>query len=121
MSLLNFGSILGFAIELEEESLGVYTLADKTALVKLAPKNLKELARTRRENVTEMILETIEGFEKKPFRLTLSPVALENVKPIVARNHEYYVQAAQKLRGQAEVARTLKTLAKKYKRQLDTL
>lgn len=119
MSLLNFGSILGFAMELEEESQALFTETGRDDLAKLAKKHLKELARTRRENVTEMILETIEGFTREPFQLEVQ--GEESLKPVVQRNLDYYTQAAEKLKGQAEVARTLKTLAKKYKRQLDTL
>ena len=78
MPLENFGSILNFAEELELQDLGFYkTLVDNPACADHKPmfeafaaaidKNVKTVQRTRRENVTEMILEPINDFIRAPF------------------------------------------------------
>jgi hypothetical protein len=78
MPLENFGSILNFAEELELQDLGFYkTLVDNPACADHKPmfeafaaaidKNVKTVQRTRRENVTEMILEPIRDFIRAPF------------------------------------------------------
>lgn len=47
------------------------------ALAKSAQKRVAEVRRVRRKNVTEMILETIQGFSRDPFLLALpDPSAL---------------------------------------------
>ena len=68
MPLENFGSILNFAEELELQDLGFYkAVAQNPACAEHkqmfeefaadTDKNIKSVQRTRRENVTEMILE----------------------------------------------------------------
>lgn len=139
MPLINFGSILGFALEIEDQNTGFISetasvpacaeyksLFDK--LSKNAGKRVKELKRARRENVTEMILESIEGFTREPYILE-SPSAkemepgqvLESTAAMIERTVRYYEAAALKLKGQSEVSRSLKTLGKKCKRDLDQL
>ncbi|MCG8636009.1 MAG: hypothetical protein MI863_19410 [Desulfobacterales bacterium] len=132
MPLVNFGSILGFAEELEQQHLDFYTKAaalgssgqpDFSPLVKSAKKKRNEVRRIRRENVTEMILETISGFVREPFVMadcdpeTLSPAGqVEQALAMIDRSLEYYEAAALKLAGQAEVARGLKQLKKKHQK-----
>jgi len=78
MPLENFGSILNFAEELELQDLGFYkTVAENPACAEYKQqfeefaaainKNVKNVQRTRRENVTEMILEPIKDFIRAPF------------------------------------------------------
>ena len=66
MPLINFGSILSFAEELEKQDLAFYSdavLNEKCSIysalfsqfVKEAQSNISTIQRTRRENVTEMI------------------------------------------------------------------
>ncbi|MFN2353663.1 MAG: hypothetical protein ABR512_03935 [Desulfopila sp.] len=132
MPLINFGSILGFAEEIENQHLQLYSEAARhpqcapshsafEALAKGARKRLKEVKRVRRENVTEMILETIEGFERKAFIISLPDIATMDRKTLLAKSFElvdrsldFYEQAAQRLKGQAEVARALKNLCKNH-------
>lgn len=136
MPLINFGSILSFAEEIESQQLefcnkamGLPQSKDQQrvlqALGKSAQKRIAEVRRVRRENVTEMILETIQGFSREPFLLDLpDPSALpsQEIKALVLkmgdRTREYYEQAAAKLKGQAEVARALKGLKKKQIKDL---
>ncbi|SMC98369.1 hypothetical protein SAMN02746065_11895 [Desulfocicer vacuolatum DSM 3385] len=139
MPLINFGSILGFAEEIENQQLEFYNDVLKNSdchachapfetFAKAAKKRVKEVLRVRRENVTEMILETIEGFERKAFLITLEDVSAmapravaHNALELSNRSISFYKEAAQRLKGQAEVALALKNLAKKHGKELKKL
>ena len=132
MPLVNFGSILGFAEEIEKQQFEFCIQALQNAacvdvhplletLAKMAKKRVAEVQRIRRENVTEMILESIEGFVRDPFIIeTRDAAALDateavaHVRQMGQRAMNYYEQAAEKLKGQAEVSRALKGLKKKH-------
>jgi len=132
MPLENFGSILNFAEELELQDLGFYkTLAENpacadhqhlfTELAAAIEKNVKAVQRTRRENVTEMILEPIKDFIRAPFceecegagSMSASE-ALAAARRLEDRAIRYYTEAAAKIKAQPEVARALKTIGKKH-------
>jgi hypothetical protein len=105
MPLENFGSILNFAEELELQDLGFYkTVAENPAcaghkqmfeeFAAAINKNVKSVQRTRRENVTEMILEPIKDFIRAPFCEECEGAGSMSAAP--------------------EVARALKTVGKKH-------
>ncbi len=139
MPLINFGSILGFALEIENQNnafisaaAGAPSCSDCKDLFKKLTKNsdkrVKDLQRTRRENVTEMILESIDGFTREPFMYESKDAremdreeALQTAGAMFERSVRYYEAASKKLKGQSEVSRSLKTLAKKTKRDLAQL
>ena len=139
MPLENFGSILNFAEQLESQDREFYTSAvanpacseHKELFDKLAAdanKNLKNVQRTRRENVTEMILEQIKDFIRAPFCEECETVdsmnaseVLETARRLEERARRYYMEAAEKIKALPEVARALKTLAKKRQAHLDKL
>ena len=132
MPLENFGSILNFAEELELQDLGFYkTLVDNPACADYKPmfeafaaaidKNVKTVQRTRRENVTEMILEPIKDFIRAPFCEECVGVdkmdaaeALDAARRLEDRAVRYYTAAAAKIKAQPEVARALRMLGKKH-------
>ncbi|MBW2517476.1 MAG: ferritin-like domain-containing protein [Deltaproteobacteria bacterium] len=132
MPLENFGSILNFAEELELQDLGFYkTLVDNPACADYKPmfeafaaaidKNVKTVQRTRRENVTEMILEPIRDFIRAPFCEECVGVdkmdaaeALDAARRLEDRAVRYYTEAAAKIKAQPEVARALRMLGKKH-------
>jgi ribosomal protein L34E len=136
MPLINFGSILTFAEEIECQQLEFCNKAMNRpqcadiesalkAIAKSAQKRISEVRRVRRENVTEMILETIQGFHRKPFLLDLpDPSALPQAEinnwilKLGDNAGVFYEKAAEKLKGQAEVARALKGLKKKHAKDL---
>jgi rubrerythrin len=139
MPLENFGSILNFAEELERRDQAFYSilasnpscsqhkdLFDQFAVD--AKKNVKHVQRTRRENVTEMILEPIKNFTREPFceacegadSMTVVD-ALQAANRLEQRAESYYLEAAGKIRALPEVARALKTLAKKRRVHLEQL
>jgi len=139
MPLENFGSILNFAEEIENQDQAFYqAAADNPACAQHkelfarfaanAGKNLKIVQRTRRENVTEMILEPIRDFTRAPFceqceeaHAMNAAEALETARRLEQRAQRYYLEAAQKIQAQPEVARALKMIAKKRKAHLERL
>jgi len=139
MPLENFGSILNFAEELELQDLGFYkTVAQNAACAEhkqrfeefaaAIDKNIKSVQRTRRENVTEMILEPIKDFIRAPFceecgaaGLMTADEALKTARRLEDRAVRYYTEAAAKIQAQPEVARALKTLGKKHTAHLNKL
>jgi rubrerythrin len=139
MPLENFGSILNFAEELELQDLGFYkTVAQNPACAEhkqmfeefaaAIDKNIKSVQRTRRENVTEMILEPIKDFIRAPFceecgaaGLMTADEALETARRLEDRAVRYYTEAAAKIQAQPEVARALKTIGKKHTARLNKL
>jgi rubrerythrin len=136
MPLENFGSILNFAEELELQDLGFYkTVAENPAcadkkllfeeLAAAINKNVKSVQRTRRENVTEMILEPIKDFIRAPFceecqgaESMNASEAVDAARRLEERAVRYYTEAAVKIKAQPEVARALKTIGKKHSAHL---
>jgi rubrerythrin len=136
MPLTNFGAILNFAEKVEQEDMEFYRRVSSTAaaepyrllvemFVREGKKHISLVQRTRRENVTEMILEPIKDFVRDSYQLRekkadgldstailIAAVALEN------RAIRYYSDAAEKIRALPEVSRALKTLAKKRTQRL---
>jgi rubrerythrin len=142
MPLINFGSVLNFAEELERKAsefyqagaanpaCGSYRACFEQFVVE-SRKNIQVVQRTRRENVTEMILEPIRDFVRAPFCTECGDApgmnpeqTLGMARRLEERAQEYYQQAAEKIKALPEVARTLKTLGKKHSariKQLDAL
>ncbi len=139
MPLENFGSILNFAEELETQDQAFYQAAAENPscaqhkemfaqFAANAGKNIKAVQRTRRENVTEMILEPIRDFTRAPFCENCDRAdtmdaaeALETARRLEQRAQRYYLEAAEKIKAQPEVARALKMIAKKRKTHLERL
>ncbi|MDF1540105.1 MAG: hypothetical protein P1Q69_14515 [Candidatus Thorarchaeota archaeon] len=89
MELGTFGAVMKFALELETEALGYYERALEkvvgdelksllTSLRERCSKRILTLERIRRENVTEMILEPIKGFESDSYSFDLDVPQSEN-------------------------------------------
>jgi hypothetical protein len=82
--------------------------------------------RTRRENVTEMILEPIQDFKRDSYQVSVDNLAdIDHASALLAaaaalehRALRYYTDAAEKIRALPEVARALKTLAKKRTKRI---
>ena len=142
MPLINFGSIMGFAEELEKQDEAFYTAAVANPafaehkdffeqFLKDARKNIKTVQRVRRENVTEMILEKINDFTRAPYCEEVDPAEAKDISEILEsarclenRAVRYYTDAAAKLKALSEVSQALKTIGKKHTthlKKLDTL
>ena len=138
MPLTSFGSILTFAEEIETQDMDFYSsLVSKSDVlnaqliqllerfVKECKKNITIIQRTRRENVTEMILEPIQDFTRKPFvieKMNSSDIdaarILETIKTLEQRTLDYYTDASLKMKSLPEVVNALKLLAKKHTARL---
>jgi rubrerythrin len=139
MPLNNFGSILNFAEALERRHLDFYEnaarspactdLADRfEQLARQGRKQMQTIQRTRRENVTEMILEPIRDFYRAPYETTVDDPSGRSREAIVedARRLEqtaeaFYQAAQEKIKALPEVARALKTIGKKRTRRIQLL
>ena len=137
MPLTNFGAILNFAETLERDDQQFYRQACEhpaagthgDLLADLAAEGKKNIAlvqRTRRENVTEMILEPIQDFKRDSYQVAVDNLAdMNQASALLAaadkrerRALRYYTDAAEKIRALPEVARALKTLAKKRTKRM---
>jgi rubrerythrin len=144
MPLTNFGSILNFAETLENEDAALYAKLAAHAgcadikdmleqFIRDNKKNIQTAQRTRRENVTEMILEPVKDFTRAPYQQVVADNELENLDAAsalrISRRREqnaerYYAEAAEKIKALPEVSRALKTIGKKHTahlKQLDTV
>jgi len=138
MPLNSFGAILNFAENVEKEDMAFYqtaaTQAEATIHLKFASlaiegkKHIAQIQRTRRENVTEMILEPIQDFERSSYQMHIGDPAEMDAETLMttaisleARAIRYYGDAARKMRALPEVARALQTLAKKRKGRRERL
>ena len=128
MPLSNFGAVLNFAETIEREDMGFYRHAAKHPLAgahqelfeRLSAEGQKNVAlvqRTRRENVTEMILEPIRGFFRDSYAVALTdgqhmdgPALLSTAAALENRAIRYYRDAAEKIRALPEVSRAMNTM-----------
>jgi len=136
MPLTNFGAILNFAEKVEQDDMEFYRKASSTAaaepyrlifdmFAREGKKNLSLVQRTRRENVTEMILEPIRDFVRDGYQESVrdaegmdGPAILASALSLENRAIRYYTDASEKIRALPEVSRALKTLAKKRTKRL---
>lgn len=139
MPLQNFGSILNFAEDLEHQDQAFYAAAAAnpncaayralfSELGADAERNIATVQRIRRENVTEMILESFQGLTRDSFCEACEEAAamnaaeaLETATRLEARADRYYGEAAEKMIALPEVARALKTLGKNRKAHIARL
>ena len=130
MELTNFGAVLTFAAETEAADSAFYAAIREMASLEnygntfeavgtALKKNEKDLLRARRENVTEMILEHIHDFDSESFVPDRSvtdnmtaEAAVNRAITIEDKAVEFYIVAAEKLRGLPEVSRILKRVGK---------
>lgn len=114
MSTLNtFGAIMTFAIDLETRLRDYYTAASDTSRAADADKRRVTLERVRRENVTEIKLEPIEGLSEDNYALDLSdstPAGKQAVEKTAAR---FFTDVAPKINVR-EAQRALERCAKQH-------
>ncbi|MCC6614871.1 MAG: hypothetical protein IT320_15425 [Anaerolineae bacterium] len=98
MSSLNtFGAIMTFAIELETKLRDYYQTAGDSARAADADKRRSNLERVRRENVTEIKLEPIEGLDQADYSLDLSATSAEAQSAAEAIAAVFYQDVAPKI------------------------
>lgn len=107
--LLNqFGAVLTFAIELESKHI-VYYQNDKLRLnfpklidefesrIKLAQRHIKNLERSRRENITEITLEPIEGLKSDNYHIDQEEFSLEEIQANHRSLYQFYEESGPKI------------------------
>lgn len=107
MSLTQFGSVLSFAIDLEEQLSNFYTnaiikFAEQYSLIfneriSASNKRKSKLEKSRRENVTEMTLEPINGLHSEDYKLDVNLFTLENINSLEEIITKFYAEAGPKL------------------------
>jgi hypothetical protein len=111
--LNSFGAILSYAIELEARLRDYYQTSGNAERVRDAEKRKSNLERMRRENVTEIKLEPIDGLDEADYVMNLgdaSPAGQSAIEGIAVR---FYSDVAPKINVR-EVQRTLERCAKQY-------
>lgn len=139
MPLTNFGAVLSFAEQMEAADAAFYKTAAAahtgdlhrrlTQLAEQADRHAALIQRTRRENVTEMILEPIAGLLSSEFHETPgdtpeqmdAAAVVAAVRRLERRAVRYYTESAARLGALPEVGRALKQLAQKHRRRLEGL
>lgn len=98
MTQLNsFGSILTYAIDLEARLRDYYRGAGVSDRAADADKRRANLERVRRENVTEIKLEPIEGLNEVDYALNLSDTSAAGQQAVEAVAARYYADVAPKI------------------------
>lgn len=113
MTELNaFGAILTFAIEMEGE-IAAYYLVIGSPRAADAEKRRSNLERVRRENVTEIKLEPIDGLNAADYKLNLADTSPEGQKAVEAIAARFYADTAPKLNVR-EAQRALERAGKQH-------
>ena len=138
MDLTTFGAIMGFAAEMAEKTEGTYkTLARKAkdsalkgaieALAEQEGKTRALMVQTRRENVTEMLLEPVTGLQQEEYEIGLEVTEmmedaglLKAALMLEEREKKFFRDASSKV-PLPEVARIFRKVAQKKEENLTKL
>ncbi|MEO8392369.1 MAG: hypothetical protein ABI700_05185 [Chloroflexota bacterium] len=117
-SLNSFGSILTYAIDLETRIRDYYASAADSARAADADKRRVNLERVRRENVTEIKLEPIEGLNEANYVLNLADTSPAGQKAVEAAAAHFYTDVAPTLNVR-EAQRALERCARQHQELAD--
>ncbi len=138
MALTTFGAIMGFAAEMAEKTEEVFkTLVSKAkaqglrdvlqGLAEEEAKNRNLMVRTRRENVTEMILEPVAGLRQEDYEIDLrwselmeDADLLKAALMVEERQRRFFRDVSSKV-PLPEVARIFRKVAQKKEENLTRL
>jgi len=138
MALTTFGAIMGFAGEITGQTAGIYeTLGQKAkdlglrevlqALSAEGGRNHSLMEKTRRENVTEMILEPITGLYQEDYKIDLKvtdqmadPDLLKAALALEEREKKFFDDVSSKV-PLPEVARIFRKMAHRKQENLTKL
>ena len=135
MALTTFGAIMGFAAEMAEKMAALYeSLAEKASDSALKEflqglsveegKNHALMVKTRRENVTEMILEPISGLNQEDYEIKVNvadpmeDTGLLKVALILEEQQKRFFQDVALKVPIPEVARIFRKIARKKEENL---
>ena len=138
MTLSTFGAIMGFSVEMVQQTETFYkTMLQKAkdpvlrealqVLLEEEGKNYSLVEKTRRENVTEMILEPIAGLhradheiEMKGMDQTMDADLLKTALVLEERERRFFSEVSEKV-PLPEVGRIFRKMAQKKERSLAKL
>jgi rubrerythrin len=138
MALSTFGAIMGFAAEMVQQTVTFYkTMVQKAkdpilrealkVLLEEEEKNYSLMEKTRRENVTEMILEPIAGLDQGDYEIeaegmdqTKDVDLLKMVLTYEERERRFFSEVSDKV-PLPEVGRIFRKVAQKKERSLAKL
>lgn len=112
-SLNTFGAILTYAIDLETRLRDYYQSAGASARAADADKRRANLERVRRENVTEIKLEPIEGLDEADYTLRLDDSSAAGQQAIETTVARFFADVAPKLNVR-EAQRALERCARQH-------
>jgi hypothetical protein len=96
-SLNTFGAIMSHAIALEAQFRDYYQAAGSSARAAESDKRRITLERVRRENVTEIKLEPIEGLREADYAMDLSDTSASGQAAAEAAAARFYADVAPKI------------------------
>ncbi len=138
MPLTTFGAIMGYAAEISEKAAETYKILVPKAknptyrdilksLSMEEGKNFALMAKTRRENVTEMILEPVAGLQREDYEIDLKvedqmedSALLQAARILEERGKRFFQDASAKV-PLPEVARIFRKIAQKKEENLAKL
>ena len=113
-SLNTFGAIMTFAINLETRLRDYYQSASEAARAADADKRRTTLERVRRENVTEIKLEPIDGLDEADYALDLADTSAAGQTAVEGIAAQFYADTAPKLNVR-EAQRALERCARQHR------
>lgn len=113
-SLNTFGAIMTFAIDLETRLRDYYQSVGDATRAAAADKRRANLERVRRENVTEIKLEPIEGLDEANYALNLADTSAAGQQAVEQIAAQFYTDTAPKLNVR-EAQRALERCAKQHR------
>lgn len=138
MTLSTFGAIMGFAAEMVQQTETFYkTMVQKAkdpilseafqVLLEEEGKNYSLMERTRRENVTEMILEPVAGLDQGDYEIEMKGIdqtkdadLLKMVLALEERERRFFSEVSNKV-PLPEVGRIFRKMAQRKERSLAKL
>jgi hypothetical protein len=118
MALNSFGAILTYAIELETRLRDYYQAAGDSSRAADADKRRQNMERVRRENVTEIKLEPIQGLDEANYALNLDDTSPEGRKAVERIAAQYYTDVAPHINVR-EAQRALERAARQHSELAD--
>lgn len=112
-SLNTFGAILTYAIELETRLRDYYQAAGSATHAAEADKRRANFERVRRENVTEIKLEPIEGLDEEDYTADLNDTSPEGQQAVERIAAQFYTDVAPKINVR-EAQRALERAARQH-------
>ncbi|MBI5931969.1 MAG: hypothetical protein HY862_21860 [Chloroflexi bacterium] len=122
MALNQYGAVMTFAIELEGKLAEFYEQAanananhadELQSRAKASKSRSQKIEQSRRENVTEITLEAIEGLDEADYAIDFSQYTASNIDAVEAIVQKFYTDASPKINVR-EARRVLERCLKEH-------